>query len=83
MTAYYRLGELLSSMSEYRQAEKVYRRIVLMDPDDAVAQAKATAMASLKEQKSETEGQAKPAGVQERVTIEQRLLHPFPPDHTH
>jgi hypothetical protein len=37
-------------MGEYLQAEKVYRRIVLMNPDDAVAQAKATAMAALKEQ---------------------------------
>jgi tetratricopeptide (TPR) repeat protein len=52
MTAYYQLGEALSSMGEYHQAEKVYRRIVLMSPDDAVAQAKATAMAALKEQAS-------------------------------
>jgi tetratricopeptide (TPR) repeat protein len=50
MTAYYQLGEALSSMGEYQQAEKVYRRIVLMNPDDAIAQAKATAMAALKEQ---------------------------------
>lgn len=50
MTAYYQLGELLSSMGEYQQAEKVYRRIVLMMPDDAVAQAKATSMAALKEE---------------------------------
>ncbi|HET7055525.1 MAG TPA: tetratricopeptide repeat protein, partial [Thermomicrobiales bacterium] len=49
-TAYYQLGEALSSMGEFQQAEKVYRRIVLMNPDDAVAQAKATAMAALKEQ---------------------------------
>ena len=52
MTAYYQLGEALSAMGEYHQAEKVYRRIVLMNPDDAVAQAKATAMAALKEQAS-------------------------------
>jgi len=50
MTAYYQLGELLSSMGEYQQAEKVYRRIVLIMPDDAIAQAKATSMAALKEQ---------------------------------
>ena len=50
MTAYYQLGELLSAMGEYQQAEKVYRRIVLIMPDDAVAQAKATSMAALKEQ---------------------------------
>jgi tetratricopeptide (TPR) repeat protein len=49
-TAYYQLGEALTSMGEFQQAEKVYRRIVLMNPDDAVAQAKATAMAALKEQ---------------------------------
>jgi tetratricopeptide (TPR) repeat protein len=52
MTAYYQLGEALSTMGEYHQAEKVYRRIVLMNPEDAVAQAKATAMAALKEQAS-------------------------------
>ncbi len=50
MTAYYQLGEALSTMGEYYQAEKVYRRIVLMNPDDAIAQSKATAMAALKEQ---------------------------------
>ena len=54
MTAYYQLGEALSSMGEFQQAEKVYRRIVLMNPDDAIAQAKATAMAALKEQISGT-----------------------------
>jgi hypothetical protein len=37
-------------MGEFQQAEKVYRRIVLMDPEDAVAQAKAMSMASLREQ---------------------------------
>jgi tetratricopeptide (TPR) repeat protein len=52
MTAYYQLGEALASMGEYQQAEKVYRRIVLMNPDDAIAQAKATTMAALKEQTS-------------------------------
>ena len=50
MTAYYQLAEQLGTMGEYHQAEKVYRRIVLMNPDDAVAQAKATAMAALREQ---------------------------------
>ena len=52
MTAYYQLGEELASMAEYHQAEKVYRRIVLMNPDDAIAQAKATSMAALREQAS-------------------------------
>jgi predicted TPR repeat methyltransferase len=50
MTAYYQLGEQLASMGEYHQAEKVYRRVVLMNPDDAIANAKATAMAALREQ---------------------------------
>jgi tetratricopeptide (TPR) repeat protein len=50
VTAYYQLGEALSSMGEYQQAEKVYRRITLMSPDDAVAQAKAMSMAALREQ---------------------------------
>jgi thioredoxin-like negative regulator of GroEL len=48
-TAYYQLADLLASMGEYRQAEKVYRRLVLMNADDAIAQAKATSMASLHE----------------------------------
>jgi tetratricopeptide (TPR) repeat protein len=48
-TAYYQLADLLASMGEYRQAEKVYRRLVLMNADDAIAQAKATSMASLRE----------------------------------
>ncbi|MGI8477672.1 MAG: tetratricopeptide repeat protein, partial [Thermomicrobiales bacterium] len=39
-TAYYQLGDLLGSMGEYRQAEKVYRRLVLMNPSDPIAQAK-------------------------------------------
>jgi thioredoxin-like negative regulator of GroEL len=53
VTAYYQLGETLSSMGEYQQAEKVYRRITLMSPEDAVAQAKAMAMAALREQASD------------------------------
>jgi tetratricopeptide (TPR) repeat protein len=48
-TAYYQLGDLLSTMGEYRQAERVYRRLLLLNPDDAIAQAKATAMQALKE----------------------------------
>lgn len=48
-TAYYQLADLLASMGEYRQAEKVYRRLVLMNPADPIAQAKATSMASLRE----------------------------------
>jgi tetratricopeptide (TPR) repeat protein len=48
-TAYYQLADLLASMGEYGQAEKVYRRLVLMNPSDPIAQAKATSMASLRE----------------------------------
>lgn len=48
-SAYYQLGDLLSSIGEYHQAERVYRRLVMMNPDDAIAQAKATTMAALKE----------------------------------
>jgi tetratricopeptide (TPR) repeat protein len=48
-TAYYQLADLLASMGEYHQAEKVYRRLVLMNPADPIAQAKATSMASLRE----------------------------------
>jgi tetratricopeptide (TPR) repeat protein len=51
-TAYYQLGDLLSSVGEYGQAERVYRRILAVQPDDPIAQAKATAMAALKEQRS-------------------------------
>jgi thioredoxin-like negative regulator of GroEL len=48
-SAYYQLAKLLASMGEFNQAEKVYRRLVLMNPTDAIAQAKATSMASLHE----------------------------------
>jgi tetratricopeptide (TPR) repeat protein len=50
-SAYYQLGDLLSSVGEYGQAERVYRRILALQPDDPIAQAKATAMAALKEQR--------------------------------
>lgn len=48
-SAYYQLGDLLTSIGEYGQAEKVYKRLVLMNPADAIAQAKATTMAALSE----------------------------------
>lgn len=51
-TAYYQLADLLASMGEYHQAEKVYRRLVLMNPTDPIAQAKATSMASLRERQA-------------------------------
>ncbi len=52
MSAYYQLGELLASIGEYLQAEKVYRRVVSMSPGDAIAQAKVAAMASLRDQQA-------------------------------
>jgi tetratricopeptide (TPR) repeat protein len=52
MSAYYQLGELLASIGEYLQAEKVYRRVVSMNPGDAIAQAKVAAMASLRDQQA-------------------------------
>ncbi|HEY7036222.1 MAG TPA: tetratricopeptide repeat protein [Thermomicrobiales bacterium] len=48
-SAYYQLGDLLTSLGEYHQAERVYRRLVLMNPSDPIAQAKATTMAALRE----------------------------------
>ncbi|MEA2598390.1 MAG: hypothetical protein QOF01_4859 [Thermomicrobiales bacterium] len=48
-SAYYQLGDLLTTIGEYHQAERVYRRVVLMNPNDAIAQAKATTMAALRE----------------------------------
>lgn len=49
-SAYLQLGELLGSLGEYAQAERVYRRLLLVTPDDPFARAKATAMATLREQ---------------------------------
>ena len=48
----YQLGELLSSAGEYRQAERVYRRILSITPDDDIALAKANAMSALGEQRA-------------------------------
>ncbi|MDQ3044230.1 MAG: hypothetical protein M3R06_03630 [Chloroflexota bacterium] len=50
LTAYYQLAELLGSIGEYGQAERVYRRIQFLAPHDAIAQAKVTSMASLREE---------------------------------
>lgn len=41
------LGEALASVGEYGQAERVYRRLVRLTPDDPVAKAKQAAMAML------------------------------------
>jgi tetratricopeptide (TPR) repeat protein len=47
-SAYYQLGELLQSMGEHQQAEKVYRRLVLMNPSDHIALEKLAQIAVLK-----------------------------------
>lgn len=44
---YHRLGELLASIGEYGQAERVYRRLALLVPDDPAVVAKQTALAAL------------------------------------
>ncbi|HET8629317.1 MAG TPA: tetratricopeptide repeat protein [Thermomicrobiales bacterium] len=50
--SYNRLGEALASVGEYAQAERVYRRLVRLTPDDPQARARQTAMAMLaKEQR--------------------------------
>ena len=45
--SYAQLGEALSSVGEYAQAERVYRRLVRLTPDDPIIRAKQTAMAML------------------------------------
>jgi tetratricopeptide (TPR) repeat protein len=46
-SAYHRLGEVLTSMGEYAQAERVYRRLAAFTPDDPVLLAKQSALAAL------------------------------------
>lgn len=45
--AYHRLGEVLTTMGEYGQAERVYRRLAALAPGDPVLQAKQSALAVL------------------------------------
>ena len=45
--SYGQLGEALASVGEYAQAERVYRRLVRLTPDNPVAKAKQAAMAML------------------------------------
>ncbi|MCM8747535.1 tetratricopeptide repeat protein [Thermomicrobiaceae bacterium CFH 74404] len=45
--AYHRLAELLVSLGELEQAERVYRRLLALYPDDQVARAKQAALAAL------------------------------------
>lgn len=44
---HFQLGELLSSAGEYAEAERVYRRLLRLRPDDPLAQEKQLAMAEL------------------------------------
>lgn len=46
---YHRLGELLASVGEYGQAERVYRRLSTLLPDDPAVRAKQKALAALAE----------------------------------
>ncbi|HUG15016.1 MAG TPA: tetratricopeptide repeat protein [Thermomicrobiales bacterium] len=46
-TAYHGLGEVLTSLGEYTQAERVYRRLATLTPDDPVLSAKQSALAAL------------------------------------
>ena len=45
--SYHKLGEVLTMMSEYKQAERVYRRLADIAPNDPVLQAKQSALAVL------------------------------------
>ena len=45
--AYHKLGEVLASVGEYAQAERVYRRLASMMPDDPAIQAKQSALAAM------------------------------------
>ena len=45
--SYHKLGEVLTSLGEYTQAERVYRRLASMTPHDPVLQAKQSALAVL------------------------------------
>lgn len=50
--AYHHLAELLAGLGEYKQAERVYRRLAVVDPAEPIAAAKAESMAALGEQSS-------------------------------
>lgn len=45
--AYHRLGEALAAIGEFQQAERVYRRLQTLLPDDAAVRAKQIALAAL------------------------------------
>jgi tetratricopeptide (TPR) repeat protein len=45
--AYHKLGEVLTALGEYAQAERVYRRLAAFTPDDPVLAAKQSALSAL------------------------------------
>ncbi len=45
--AYHKLGEVLASVGEYAQAERVYRRLAALQPDDPAIAAKQSALAAM------------------------------------
>lgn len=45
--AYHKLGEVLAAVGEYAQAERVYRRLSALVPDDPAIQAKQSALAAM------------------------------------
>ncbi len=47
LSSYHKLGEVLTAMGEYKQAERVYRRLSDLAPDDPVLHAKQSALAVL------------------------------------
>ncbi len=47
LDAYHKLGEALASVGEYAQAERVYRRLSTLVPDDPAIQAKQSALAAM------------------------------------
>ncbi len=48
-SAYHKLGEVLTSLGEYAQAERVYRRLAAFTPNDPVLSAKQSALSALAE----------------------------------
>jgi len=52
--AYHRLAEVLVSLGELEQAERVYRRLLAIEPEDQVARTKQAALAALVRQQEGT-----------------------------
>jgi thioredoxin-like negative regulator of GroEL len=50
-SAFHKLGEVLTSLGEYAQAERVYRRLAAFTPDDPVLIAKQAALSALAAEK--------------------------------